>query len=437
VLVGRAPRTTLGTAQEQLLDDDPRPLLLALDGDGLIHRAHHGWAGAAVTGGWPDRGGGAGPGLGDRDALGRPTWALRGLVTSLAVAAARLRPAAVLVGLDSRVDPVRKAMFAGYKAHRPPREPDLATQLDAAPDLLADAGLPHACVTGYEGDDVLASAAALARREGWRCILVTSDRDAFALIDATTSVLRVIDGGVQGGPILTPARLASAYGVAPEQYRDLAALRGDTSDNLPGVPGVGAKTAARLLRRFGSAEAVFAALDGSAAADVVEVAGASCTAQLADPAARAVVARNQQLMAMRADLPLPDAAALRLPVAADLLTGALRARGIGLGPSLWALVGGDPPPWEPNGYDAAPRALPGGVRPPWAGRAVPSLAELAAIRELALGRERQLATERAGLAATGAGGVSRKVRTPSVTGGVRRGPARRPRPVPAGQLPLF
>ncbi len=343
---------------------DERPLLLVVDGDGLLHRAHHGIGG------------------GDHDAKGRPTWALRGLVTSLALAAARLRPGAVLVALDSRVDPVRKAMYPGYKAHRPPREADLAAQLDAAPALLAEAGVPHARVDGYEGDDVLASASALGRREGWRCVLVTSDRDAFALVDPTTSVLRVVDGGVDAAPMLTPERIVSAYGVTPRQYRDLAALRGDTSDNLPGVPGIGAKTASKLLRAFGSVDAAFAAMDAGRTVDVELAVGTGCAARLAEPSAREVVARNQRLMAMREDLPLPDAAALRLPLDRPRLTVALRARGIGLGRSLWALVGAEPPPWEPNGYDTVPKALPKLASAPWATRVMPSIAELAALREL-------------------------------------------------------
>jgi len=361
---------TLWARGEDRPDEPARPMLLALDGDGLIHRAHHGMVAAL------------GEVSADRDADGRPTWALRGLVTSLAVAAARLRPDAVVVALDSRVDPVRKAKYPDYKAHRPPREPDLQAQLDAAPGLLADGGVPHACVEGHEGDDVLASAAAGARAAGWGCVVVTSDRDAFALVDATTSVLRVVDGGVDAGPLLTPRSIEALCGVPPSGYRDLAALRGDPSDNLPGVPGVGAKTAARLLRAFGSAREVFAALDDGRAGDVEAAVGTACVARLAEPGARAAVDRNLDLMAMREDLPLPDLARTRLPLHSDRLLAALRARGIALGPSLWALVGGEPPPWEPNGFDKAPATLPAVSSPPWAlGSPLPTLAELAARRQ--------------------------------------------------------
>src|SRR5215207_923975 len=132
------------------------PLLLVVDGDSLVHRAYHGMGGSD-----------------HRDSAGRPVWALRGLMSFLAAAAARLAPDAVLVGFDSHVDSVRKADYAGYKAHRADKPADLQAQLDDAPELLAACGFGIASATGYEADDVLASAAALARREGWHSVLVT------------------------------------------------------------------------------------------------------------------------------------------------------------------------------------------------------------------------------------------------------------------------
>lgn len=342
------------------------PLLVVLDGDGLLHRAYHGYGDAA-----------------DRDALGRPTWALRGLVTALAQVAARLRPDGVLVALDSHEGSLRAGRHAGYKAHRPEKDRDLQVQLDLAPDLLGAAGVPFACVPGYEGDDVMASAAALARDGGWRSVLVTSDRDAFALVDDVTSVLRVAEGGVEAGSLVTPSQVRLAYGVLPSQYRDLAALRGDPSDNLPGAPGIGEKTAARLLAAFGALDEAFAALDDDRAGEVAAVVGAACAAVLADPAVRDVVDLNRQLMTMHDHLPLPGLDDCRLPLEPARLTAALRARGIGLGRSLWALVGAQPPPWEPNGFDTVPKALrlADDAPAPWEVRVVPTLAELAGLRE--------------------------------------------------------
>jgi 5'-3' exonuclease len=318
-----------------------RPLLLAVDGDSLLHRAYHALEDSE-----------------HRDDDGRPVWALRGLVSFIASAAARLGPDALVVGFDSHVDAVRKADFAGYKAHRADKHPDLQVQLDQAPGLLADAGFAVAVAPGYEADDVLASSAALARQQGWRSVLVTSDRDSFALIDAGTSVLRVRNGGIEDSPVLTPDSLPAVCGVPPERYRDYAALRGDVSDNLPGARGIGSKTAARLLTSFCSVDEVFATLDAGRRDQVAAVVGEAATDLLADPQARAMVMRNQRLMAMRHDLDLPEPAALRLPLQPRRVRAALATRGIRLTGSLWALVGEPQPPWRVPGYDRAPHYLP-------------------------------------------------------------------------------
>jgi 5'-3' exonuclease len=305
------------------------PLLLVLDGNSLTHRAYH----AAPIGRLLD---------GD----GRAVWALHGLIGYVARAAARLRPDAVLVGFDCPEQSVRKAEYAGYKAHRPDKPADLVAQLLAAPGLLRAAGLATVVATAHEADDVLASAAAHAGRAGWRSVLMTSDRDSFALIDDSTSVLRVRNGGLDEAVLVTPAALHEVYGVHPWQYRDYAALRGDPSDNLPGVRGFGAATAARLLGAFTTIEAAWAALDDGGTPAVRAVVGEAAATHLASAEMRAIVARNRSLMRPRTDLPLPDLDALRLPVDRLVMRRALADHGIHLGPSLWALTGGPPPPTD-------------------------------------------------------------------------------------------
>ena len=133
---------------------------------------------------------------------------------------------------------------------------------------------------------MLASAAAYAPTVGARTVVATSDRDSFALIDRHTRMLRILNGGVDASPLLDPERLVMVTGVRPEQYPDFAALRGDASDNLPGVSGIGPKTAARLLAEFGSAAAAFddAAGDGERCTRAL---GRSTARKLADPEARA------------------------------------------------------------------------------------------------------------------------------------------------------
>jgi DNA polymerase-1 len=301
-------------------------LLLVLDGNSMIHRAYH----AAATGRL-------------LDADDRPVWALKGLVGYVARAAARLRPDAVVVGFDCPEHSARKADYPGYKAQRPEKAADLAEQIASAPELLREAGLGVVVPTAYEADDVLASSAARARRDGWRSVLMTSDRDAFALIDATTSVLRVRNGGFDEAVLVTPESLADIYGVTPSQYRDYAALRGDPSDNLRGVPGFGSATAARLLAAFGSVDAAWAAWDGGDPQSVRDAVGDRSAEQLGSAAARETVARNRRLMAMRDDLHLPDLDTVRLPLDRAVMKRILAGRGIILGPSLWALTGGSPP----------------------------------------------------------------------------------------------
>lgn len=361
------------------------PVLLAVDGNSLLHRAHHAWAGSQET-----------------DGDGRPTWGLRGMLGAIAAAAARFTPDGLVVGFDCLEHSVRKEAFAGYKAHRPDKPAELQAQALDAPGLLRQAGVPVVTPHGYEADDVLASAAALARRGGWRSILVTSDRDSFALIDPTTSVLRVVNGGIDGSPLLTPAALTAVCAIGDGQYGDFAALRGDPSDNLPGVAGVGAKTAARLLGAFAGLDAVYATIDDGRLDEVVAVVGRVIAARIASPQVRTDLLRNRSLMDMRADLELPDLADITLPLDPDRLTAALAARGIRLGEAVWALVGGRRPAWTPPGFDKAPKHLPGAVQSPWL--------------------------------AGWLGSVTPPATPAPVT--VRRRPPR-PRPVPPGQLRLF
>jgi DNA polymerase-1 len=305
------------------------PLLLVLDGNSLLHRAYH----AAAVGRLEDK-------------AGRPVWALHGLIGYAARAAALLRPDAVMIGFDCAQRSLRSAAYPSYKAHRPDPPADLAEQVSAAPGVLRATGLCTVVIEAYEADDVLASAAAQARRQGWRTVLATSDRDAFALIDDATSVLRIRNGGFGAAVLVTADTLPELCGVSAAQYRDFAALRGDPSDNLPGVRGFGETTAARLLGSYGSLDAAYAALDGPDRPALTAVIGAIAADQLDSAAGRDAVARNRRLMQMHTDLALPELDTARLPLSRPAMQRALAARGINLGPSLWALTGGPAPATE-------------------------------------------------------------------------------------------
>jgi DNA polymerase-1 len=261
-------------------DGDVAPVLLAIDGNSLVHRAYHAQA-----------------------RTGHETWAVRGLLAQLVAAVERVDPTAIVVGFDDPGRSRRREAWPQYKARRSDKLDTLVEQLTCAADVLRGLGIAVVVPPGLEADDVLASAAAFAAGAGARTVVMTSDRDAFSLIDDTTSVLRIIDGGVEASPMLTPARLATMIGVRPDQYRDYAALRGDTSDNLAGVRGIGPKTAATLLRELGSARAAFDDL-ATGGERVAAAIGRSGARRLAAAGAREAWELNCEVMAMHRDLPL-------------------------------------------------------------------------------------------------------------------------------------
>jgi DNA polymerase-1 len=261
-------------------------VLLAVDGNSLVHRSFHAQAHTNL-----------------RTADGRPMWAVRGLLMQLVAAVERIGPDAIVVGFDDPESSRRKQKWPQYKATRTEKLDTLVDQLALAVETLRALGVAVVVPDGLEADDVLASAARFAPTVGARTVIVTSDRDAFALIDEHTRVLRIINGGVDASPLLNPDRLVTMIGIRPEQYRDYAALRGDPSDNLPGVRGIGPKTASRLLSRLGTATAAFADLadDGH---QVRAAIGRAAAAKLAAAEARTAWELNCAVMRMRTDVPL-------------------------------------------------------------------------------------------------------------------------------------
>jgi 5'-3' exonuclease len=256
-----------------------QPTVLAVDGNSLLHRAFH----ASARSGFRID--------------GRPAWAVRGLLSQLVAAVDRVCADAVVVGFDDRGNSSRKKRWPTYKAHRVPKPETLESQLDLAVDVLRALGVVVVVPPGLEADDVLASVAAQAPALGARTVVATSDRDSFSLIDEHTRMLRILNGGVDASPLLDPVRLAMVTGVRPAQYSDLAALRGDASDNLPGVSGFGAKTAVKLLTELDTAEAAFA--DALAGGERCRTAvGASRAKTLATPEARERYDLNRAVMTM-------------------------------------------------------------------------------------------------------------------------------------------
>ncbi len=243
-------------------------------------------------------------------------WALHGMVRQILEAIDQFAPDAVLFGFDCRTSSVREEAYPAYKAGRAAKDPALIDQLERSGALLDALGLLTLTPPGLEADDVSASAATWAEQHGWHCVIVTSDRDSFAHISDSTRVLRLIDGGINGSPLLNPARLRALYGIAAEHYLEYAALRGDSSDNLPGVPGIGPKTAPVLLAQMGSMQAVWADLEHCDGANLVAAVdsyceeagvrriGAGLRTRLAAPGARERFEFNLSIMSGRTDLDL-------------------------------------------------------------------------------------------------------------------------------------
>jgi 5'-3' exonuclease len=311
------------------------PLLMAIDGNSLVHRSYHAQAHTGV-----------------------PTWAVRGLLTQLVAAVERIRPTALVVGFDDANRSQRRERWPQYKAHRTEKLETLVAQLALAIDTLRELGVAVVVPPGLEADDVLASTAEHARTIGGETVIVTSDRDAFALIDDTTRVLRIINGGVEASPLMSAERLVMLLGVRPEQYRDFAALRGDPSDNLPGVRGIGPRNAARLLCEFGTAAAAFDNLDA-----VADRLGKALARRLADVDARANWELNCQVMTMRRDVAVTPAV---LPLDADRVSAAFRAQQLtwSVGDAVRVLAEVDAAPKEPPQWTGTWAASSGPQRMP-------------------------------------------------------------------------
>ncbi|MEY3655248.1 MAG: hypothetical protein RIS15_189, partial [Chloroflexota bacterium] len=220
---------------------EPKRLLL-VDAYGLIYRAFH-----------------AIPPL--TNSRGILTNAAFGFTSILLRAIADAKPARAIVAFDAPGATHRHERFPAYKAQRPSMPDELRSQVPLVRDLVAALGLPLLEAPGYEADDVIGTIAEQARSEGWEVMIVSGDLDMLQLVGPNVSLLHTAKGGADAMVIYDPAKIFERYGLTPEQIVDFKALKGDSSDNIPGVPGVGEKTAAKLIASFGSLERLYQRLD--------------------------------------------------------------------------------------------------------------------------------------------------------------------------------
>lgn len=190
---------------------------------------------------------------------GRPTNAIYGLASMLVKVIDEHRPAGVVVAWDAGMSG-REKTYDLYKAQRKPRPDLLREQWPHLMPLVEAFGYTNVKVEGYEADDVIASLARQAREERIPVMVVTGDRDAYQMVGDGVRVMST-SRGITETKIYDADAVVERYGVPPELITDLMGLRGDTSDNIPGVPGIGEKTATQLLQQFGSLEQVLASVE--------------------------------------------------------------------------------------------------------------------------------------------------------------------------------
>ena len=193
---------------------------------------------------------------------GTPTNALYGFLAILQRLLEEQKPDALCVSFDLKAPTFRHRAYEGYKAKRSAMPEELAVQMPILKQLLDAMGVRRYELEGFEADDILGAASRICEQDGWDCVIVTGDKDSLQLVSPHTSVCNVKTRMGQTETILyTPEVFEKEYGFAPEKMVDLKALMGDSSDNIPGVPGIGEKTALELIRRFGSLEQIYRELD--------------------------------------------------------------------------------------------------------------------------------------------------------------------------------
>jgi DNA polymerase-1 len=224
---------------------------------------------------------------------GEPTGAVYGFARKLLSTLRDYKPQGVAVAFDTG-DTFRHSEFPEYKATRDAMPDDMRTQMTRIEQLLRAFDIPIVTYPNFEADDILGTLSRQAAAEGTDVLVMTGDRDMFQLVDERVKILYTSGGPNPETKIYGLPEVQERYGLTPQQFIDLKALTGDTSDNIPGVPGVGDKTAIKFLQQFGSLDGLYAHVD--------EVSGPKTRQSLID--ARDLVLRNKRLVTIHTDLPL-------------------------------------------------------------------------------------------------------------------------------------
>ncbi|MGB7236313.1 MAG: 5'-3' exonuclease H3TH domain-containing protein, partial [Rhodococcus sp. (in: high G+C Gram-positive bacteria)] len=256
--------------------DGPQPTLLLIDGHSIAFRAFF-----------------ALPVDNFKTTSGQSTNAVYGFTSMLINLLRDEKPTHIAAAFDVSRQTFRAERFPDYKANRSKTPDEFAGQVDITKDVLGAMGIPVMAEAGFEADDIIATLVTQAEALGYRVLVVTGDRDSLQLVTENVTVLYP-KKGVSELTRFTPEEVTTKYGLSPSQYPDFAALRGDPSDNLPGIPGVGEKTATKWIVEYGSLEELVNHVD-----KVKGKVGDALRANLSS------VVLNRELTEMVRDVPLP------------------------------------------------------------------------------------------------------------------------------------
>lgn len=212
--------------------------LLLIDGNAILHRAFHAYP----------------PTFSDKE--GNPTNAIYGFYAMLLKVMEEVKPQYLAICFDQGAPTFRMNMYAGYHANRPKMQDDLASQVLPLRESLQKIGIPIDFVSGYEADDLIGTLSHQAKEKGLETVILTGDRDLLQLINQKVKILMPITG-ITNSVLMDSQKVEDKYGIKPSQVIDYKALVGDPSDNYPGVAGIGPKTAANLLKEFGTLENIY------------------------------------------------------------------------------------------------------------------------------------------------------------------------------------
>ncbi|HET9941493.1 MAG TPA: 5'-3' exonuclease H3TH domain-containing protein, partial [Candidatus Eisenbacteria bacterium] len=250
--------------------------LLLIDGSALVYRCYYAFIRKPL-----------------RNKKGEPTSIPYGFLQTLLPLLASRRPDKVAMVFDTKAKTFRHRVYPEYKAHRPPVPADLTAQLPRSREVIGLLGIPIVEQDGVEADDLIGSLAKEAERAGATTLILTGDKDFFQLVSERTWVLAPQGKTGELQP-MDPTAVRERYGVPPEEMVDLLALMGDASDNVPGVAGIGEKTAAQLIQKYHSIDELYRSLDSVERPAIREKLRAN----------EANARLSHTLVTIRADLPL-------------------------------------------------------------------------------------------------------------------------------------